>query len=245
MIVLLFRIHHGITKKSYKYLMDGSKELYCSLEGPYGHSCPVDKYDHVLLLAGGVGVTAVFPYSPYHANLGFNQVRFIWIVRDEDSMNWLANSISPLLPSKNIDIEIHITKSESGIGKLEQTPEKRISLARDRISIDLGVKPEAIAPRNHHPIEESLTQNKNSENTSASEITSENKSKGVLARNVFVGSKPCLREVIESQCMEMAGSLAVLACGPDTFVDETGRAVGENVTRTKGVVNYFEEEYTW
>ena len=59
-----------------------------------------------------------------------------------------------------------------------------------------------------------------------------------------MGSKPCLREVIESQCMEMAGSLAVLACGLDKFVDETRWAVGENVTRTKEVVNYF-EAFTW
>jgi len=35
--------------------------------------------------------------------------------------------------------------------------------------------------------------------------------------------------------MEMAGSLAVLACGLDKFVDETRWAVGENVTRTKEV----------
>src|SRR5438270_12883883 len=39
MITLLLRTHHGITKKLQKYLVDGSKELYCLLESPYGHYC--------------------------------------------------------------------------------------------------------------------------------------------------------------------------------------------------------------
>lgn len=61
-VTLFFRTHKGVTKKLQRYLADGPKELYCILEGPYGHYCPVQRYDNVLLLAGGVGITAVFPY---------------------------------------------------------------------------------------------------------------------------------------------------------------------------------------
>jgi ferric-chelate reductase len=223
-VTLLFRTHGGVTEKLQKYLANGPKEMYCLLEGPYGHYCPVDKYDNVLLLAGGVGVTAVFPYLQYLANLGVNRVRFVWVVRDEDSMNWFTNAIS-FLPLKNVDIEIHITKS--GSGKVVETAEKRISLARDRISVDMGVKPEEIGAV-----------------TNSKEIDGDNNGKGLLARHIFVGSKPCLREVVAGQVLEV-GSLAVLACGPDTFVDETRQAVAENITKAKGTVDYFEESFTW
>ena len=193
-VTLLFRTHAGVTKKLQKYLANGPKEMYCLLEGPYGHYCPVDKYDNVLLLAGRVGVTAVFPYLQYLAKLGVNRVRFVWVVRDEDSMNWFTNAISSLLPSSNVD---------------------------------MGVKPEDVG---------AVTKSK--------EIDADNNGKGLLAKHIFVGSKPCLRKVIAGHALEM-GCLAVLACGPDTFVDETRQAVAENVTKAKGVVDYFEESFTW
>jgi predicted ferric reductase len=216
-VTLLFRTHGGLTRKLQNYLIDGAKELTCLVEGPYGHYCPVDKYDKVLLLAGGVGITAVFPYLQYLSSLNINRVHFIWIVRDEDSMRWLSEDIAKLVGYENFDIEIHITKSgATGPGVVEVT--------KEHISNDLGAKPEVGRPESDGQKVES--------NTTA------------LTRHIHVDSKPCLRDTIAGYAKEH-GSLAVLACGPDTFVDETRAAVAENVTVAKGVIDYFEEAFTW
>ena len=181
------------------------------MEGPYGHYRPVENYDTVLLLAGGVGITAIFAYLRYLAALNINKVRFIWIVRDEDSAKWFQNEISELVGKENIDIEIHITKS--GTGKVET--------ARESIAEDLAAASEEV---------ESLKVPEVKVNT--------------VPRYIIVGHKPSLTKVISQQCLE-GGSLAVLACGPPTFVDEMRGAVAENVTKAKGVVDYFEETFGW
>jgi len=210
-VTLLFRTRSGITRKLQKYLEGVPKELSCFMEGPYGHYRSVENYDTVLLLAGGVGITAVFAYLRYLAVLNTNKVRFVWIVRDEDSTKWFQNEIAELVGKENIDIEIHITKS--GTGKVET--------ARESIAEGLAAASEEV---------ESLKVPEVKVNT--------------VPRYIIVGHKPSLTEVISQQCLE-GGSLAVLACGPPTFVDETRGAVAENVTKAKGVVDYFEETFGW
>ena len=239
-ITLLFRAHGGVTRKLLKHLAEGPKEMVCLLEGPYGHFRPVDKYDNVLLLAGGVGITAVFPYLRHLATVGVNRVRFIWIVRDENSITWFAKLLSSLLASENVDLEIHITKSESPRGdSIHQVPEeKHISLVRDRSSLDLGVGSATIGA--------AKLANNGTVTDKEVEIPGDKiKVSSQLASRVFVGSKPCLTELVKGQVGLGGGSLAVLACGPGTFVDDIRRAVGENVTLARGVVDYFEESFTW
>jgi hypothetical protein len=99
-----------------------------------------------------------------------------------------------------------------------------VEVTREHIANDLGSKPEVGRPEPDAQKVES--------NTTA------------LARHIHVDSKPSLRDIIAGYAKEH-GSLAVLACGPDTFVDETRAAVADNVTIAKGVIDYFEEAFTW
>lgn len=216
-VTVLFRTHGGVTNKLWKHLQDGPKVMSCYVEGPYGHYSPVDKYDNVLLMAGGIGVTAVFPYLRYLAQLQVNNVRFLWVVRDEDSIRWFKDEISELAAKSNVHIEVHVTKS--GTGKVES--------ATNRISHDLKVK-------------------RNEIGNEGAQVTDKEVDAGrhAFAQHILVGSKPNLHEVISNQAVE-AGSLAVLACGPDTFVDDARRAVADNVTTATGVIDYFEEAFTW
>lgn len=194
--------------------------MSCYVEGPYGHYSPVDKYDNVLLLAGGIGITAIFPYLRHLAQLQVNRIRFIWVVRDEDSILWFKDEITELAATQNVQIEVYITKTGSTAGKVE--------VATNRISRDLQVKSDEIG-------------NQSAEVVSAKEIET---CKHLFAQHIFVGSKPSLHEVISNQVVA-AGSLSVLACGPDTFVDDARRAVVDNVNVAAGVVDYYEESFTW
>jgi predicted ferric reductase len=57
------------------------------LEGPYGVRHPVHKFDHVLLVAGGTGITAMLPYVFELAALGHRHVTVAWIVKDSEYAN--------------------------------------------------------------------------------------------------------------------------------------------------------------
>ncbi|WVQ99803.1 hypothetical protein IAU59_006945 [Kwoniella sp. CBS 9459] len=61
------------------------------LEGPYGHTNPVEQYDRVLMVAGGSGITAMLPYiyklchhdeNERFDNITTRFVTLVWIVKD-------------------------------------------------------------------------------------------------------------------------------------------------------------------
>jgi hypothetical protein len=131
-------------------------------------------------------------------------------------MRWFSEEIAETLKSQNIEVEIHITKSDNG---------------------GVGMEPERIV--------EELELKKvetGSATTNTKEVDSDANS---FASHIFVGDKPDLTELITQESANCKGSLAVLACGPDTFVDEIRKAVADNVVKAKGVIDYFEEAYSW
>ena len=129
-VTLLFRVHGGITKKLARHVAEGPKDMICLVEGPYGHHCAMERYDNVLLMAGGVGITVIFPYLKYLASMNSSRIRFVWVVRDEDSMNWFSKDIAEIVGATNVEVEIHITKSSTG----------EVRLAKERISMELGIQ---------------------------------------------------------------------------------------------------------
>jgi hypothetical protein len=114
------------------------------------------------------------------------------------------------------NVKVQIHVTKSCTGDVES--------ARAHISIDLGAK------RQH-----------------VGEIATNEEMGGTarLARYFAVGHRPSLKAAVTRQTTESIGSLAVVACGPDTFVDETRQAFADNVTKAIGTLDYFEEAFTW
>jgi hypothetical protein len=130
-------------------------------------------------------------------------------------MNWFSKDIAEIVGSANVEVEIHITKSSTG----------QVGLAKERISTGLGAKREDIG----HPITE-IKEVDSESSLQIKKVDSENSS-------ISSGSND---HVVTNEKVE-----EVLACGPDTFVDEIRSAVVDNVASAKGVVDYYEEAYGW
>lgn len=58
-------------------------------------------------------------------------------------------------------------------------------------------------------------------------------------------TKPDLHELISSYVTESDGSIAFLACGPPSMNDDARASVTENLSRSKGRIEYFEESFAW
>lgn len=88
-ITFFIRKNHGLTK----YLWSGSTGSTTTLvEGPYAgtSSRPVLRCDRLLLIGGGIGITALAPFVPNHTN-----VKLYWSMRDEQAA--MINEIRPML----------------------------------------------------------------------------------------------------------------------------------------------------
>lgn len=66
-----------------------------------------------------------------------------------------------------------------------------------------------------------------------------------VVKYINITGRPCLTKLITEYAVETGASLAVLACGPETFLDETRKTISDNVVMTNGTLDYFEEALTW
>lgn len=193
------------------------------LEGPYGASSwllDLSTYDHVLLVAGGVGATFIVPVwrqalevharkSPGLGSMG--RVRLIWAVRSMADAKWAfpflkgrqehANEQAP-----NAGVELYVT-STGASGSLEASR----SLAMDDANRDIATTEQHCLLERGHGHTEKL--------------------QGVIART----GRPNLRTIVDESFADTAGRTAVLICGPQSMVHELRKATRRWVKNGKDV----------
>lgn len=102
------------------YESTGSRSMQTRLlvDGPYGNQQPLAEYANILIISGGVGVTAAYGYASYICGLQQSpiwntralQVIFVWIVHDARSLKWFQAELLHLIKAPNVKVEIYITR---------------------------------------------------------------------------------------------------------------------------------------
>lgn len=83
------------------------------IEGPYGGVLPLKHYDHMLLMAGGIGVTATYSHAlsvlPH-----VQHITFLWVLRTPEWLDWFSNEISSLFEaeSSKLTMRVYVTCSD-------------------------------------------------------------------------------------------------------------------------------------
>lgn len=193
------------------------------LEGPYGASSwlvDLSTYDHVLLVAGGVGATFMIPVwrqvlelharkSPRQGSTG--RVRLIWAVRSMADAKWAfpffkggqehANE-----QSADAGVELYITSTGAS-----DSLEASRSLAMNDANRDIAsTEQHCLLERGHGHTD---------------------KLQGVVART----GRPNLRIIVDESFADTAGRAAVLVCGPQSMVHELRKATRRWVKNGKDV----------
>jgi NAD(P)H-flavin reductase len=123
-ITLVLRTLHGPTTKTLETLATLPQPKSIKLEGPYGSSrfFPnfAEKYDRILLVAGGIGATFILPiYRAIHQQLeteskNSNQLTFHWSIRSAEEASWAINDLKKATVLKNDEnVKIYITGSKT------------------------------------------------------------------------------------------------------------------------------------
>ncbi|ODV92622.1 hypothetical protein CANCADRAFT_30726 [Tortispora caseinolytica NRRL Y-17796] len=97
-------------------------ELRVWIDGAYGHTAPVEDYDNVLVIGGGVGITALYGYldmlKEYTATedekassvMKHKNVLFVWTVRNPNNVAWV--DLEPMITC-GIEVQVYVTNSSS------------------------------------------------------------------------------------------------------------------------------------
>lgn len=109
---LYIRPYGGMTKRLAQLSDPGtSLKRTVLIEGPYGHGIALRHYDNVLLVAGGVGITAIMPYFAQLTTSNtskFQKVHIIWAVHELSSIKEIYQHLIRL-SSEQRNVSIYIT----------------------------------------------------------------------------------------------------------------------------------------
>lgn len=232
----------GATRKIANYLAAQprrSAKFSVIIEGPYGVHAPVEKYDTVLLMAGGIGVTATYSYALEAKRMAKRgqRVVFIWIIQNITPLEWFGDEILSLAGTENIELQIYITKKFTG-----QTFSGADESEAETV-LEIGAEFQAM----HNDNEKNVT------------LASERSVRGrpslqkmLPAQRIqdqfgyyLFDRRPDVNEEVTKLLRESNGNVAIVSCGPPSFIDGIRLSIVHNLEQTDGRVDYFEEAFSW
>lgn len=133
-MTFLIRPYNGFTSRL-RDLAANSKSLKVLVEGPYGHTHPLHKYDHVVFIVGGTGV--ITPLSYLSLLLGRGQmprpVELHWSVREPALVQIVTDRYLDIaLDSSEFSLELYMS-SRSGHCPIQLPPGVRQQPRRPHI----------------------------------------------------------------------------------------------------------------
>ncbi|KAF5373099.1 hypothetical protein D9758_001494 [Tetrapyrgos nigripes] len=205
---LVFAVQGGITKKLAGLVKDKpAKALRVWVDGPYGGvpGKSLGEYESVYLLAGGSGVSFTLPIlmgfvrQAQASKLKCRHIEFILAVRTSDSISWLEEQLTTAR-ELGFTISVHVTRSP------DDQAINRLGKDKNTTSND-GIE------------ENDYTNNESIDDDKAMSMM-----KGPFGLSY---GRPNLPARIHKACQTTNGSMAVAACGPDSFLYDVRNAVAD------------------
>uniref|UniRef100_A0A060TAD4 ARAD1D26136p n=1 Tax=Blastobotrys adeninivorans TaxID=409370 RepID=A0A060TAD4_BLAAD len=225
-IKILARTKAGITNHTKTFLEQQpgkSTEIGVLIEGPYGTKHHLQRYERIVLVAGGIGVTGVYCYAHdlRRKEQSKQRISFVWVVPDERPLKWFAEELSYLAEDPRFDVEVYINHQQGMISGPD-------SSEGDSSSIDEVVETTDGAKE------------KNENDVSPVESSAE-----LHHRVQKLYQTPDLYNRVKNVIREEDSMTAFMVCGPGTMNDCVRKSVRDNLVDAKSRVDYFEEAFSW
>lgn len=115
-LVAVISVKKGLTKRLKNYLLEKSRiEIRVTLEGPYGNSAPIDKFENILFLAGGTGIPGPLSIAIDAARADKNHSKSITLVWALRNLNLIQIYKAELILLKDlmVNVQIYFTGEET------------------------------------------------------------------------------------------------------------------------------------
>lgn len=265
---LMARARGGMTRRLTKSIAKGNTNMKMLIDGVYGHTQPVDLYDNVLLVAGGIGITAVIPYAEDIVARNIPaKVKLMWTVRDITHLELMADRLEKLVEDGHVQLELYVSQTHGDTTYLSSPVEEKGSF-NDKIEeeeSDSGNSQEDLgnaeadkdvmrAKKDHHlhlhqhnpDLAEEVLEKGIQHPPKQVPVPGSQGKMPLYASLVNMGKRPVLTEVVTATFTEAEGSVAVLGCGPATMVDALRGVVSAEMGLViNGRVDYYEEAFGW
>jgi NAD(P)H-flavin reductase len=221
------------------------------LEGPYGTSHNLAAFEHVLLVAGGSGVTAILPYVHALQTKQHVQVTVVWSVTHRDyAADVLARELA------GVEVQLYITRPgmEKGTDGIAVLPglsgtagmqsgcegEGKAKVLDSASSYTSSTSNSASSSRS--PTSPDPASSPDAEIDALKQL--EHEQQGVTIHK----KRPDMATLVNDAVDELVGGdrLAILACGPGGMMDDLRKAVVDAYGRVPGdQLTYYEDSFGW
>ncbi|KAK9494524.1 ferric reductase NAD binding domain-containing protein [Lipomyces doorenjongii] len=243
--IFVAKRRRGVTSKLHGYAVDrDTHRARIWLEGPHGTSYPFGKYESVLLLAGGIGITAAISYAVHLKDKGRKQqVAFLWVVREKASVSWIASQLRHIAENDFIEVHVFVTsgEKEAAEGKIEIFQFEEVMDGDDLSSLsDCRTVFEMDLDDDDRLYKEPVFDDNYDSNGMSEQLFD----KFFPSTVHFHYYRPRISRIVRDSMNHESKSLAVFACGPVRMLDEARSAVLENLDDKSGKrIDYFEDAF--
>lgn len=219
-LVMCIRAREGKTRQLHNYICNMPKrEMSCHvlLDGPYGQRFPIENNDSILLIAGGIGVTATYSYAAKLRALGERkQIIFLWTIRSLENLLFFKEELEFLLKDDRIQVQIFLSESSGSASPVIN--EKGTTDSSSPVPIPINIS--SLNEKYGAEIPESF-----------------------MSRVIY--GRPNLPEIVHHHVSSTDGSSGVLVCGPPTMNDDVRAAVTKEINESKRQVDLYVEAFNW
>lgn len=230
-LVLCIRGRGGWTRSMSNYFSrkhNYSAVIPILLEGPYGQHFPLENNDTVLLIAGGIGVTAVYSYlDKLRAQGKRKEIIFVWLSQSDDNIHFFKDELESLIQQDNIQVYVYISQmsglSSSSSGSLTEMKDFSTS------STTLGISASSTTL--------GLTSIEESKEETRVDLSK-------IMPHLSYG-RPNLGQIIHNTVSAASGSTGVMVCGPPGMNDDVRRFVTKEMGISSNHIDLYVEGFNW
>lgn len=262
-LMVCFKAHDGITKRIADDLEAGPSDDvdFPIMMEHYGQQFPLDDYNSVVLVAGGIGITSVLAYANHLKSWGKSKrVSVHWVVREDADVQFFSEELKSLMVSGNMKITVYLTG-------------KRFMYQLDNSSnakTVLGSQTSLTNDNTHDLCKESLdemdvvdleTQSNASDETDSTisdfsdeKMSPSNSNFVTIKRQItsieqwigctIVYGRPDFGDLVQSSIKDSTGTTAFMACGPPAMNDTVRKIVSNQMDNCEhGKVGLYLDEF--
>ncbi|KAE8828413.1 hypothetical protein PTNB85_07601 [Pyrenophora teres f. teres] len=114
-LVFLIRPYDGFTSRIKSHCLLHPTKLQVLIEGPYGHTVPLQNFTNVLFIVGGTGIAVPLSHlaSILSSSSHVQRVKIVWAVREHAALVEAFRDFRGLLNDERLELEIHVTREEA------------------------------------------------------------------------------------------------------------------------------------
>lgn len=217
-ITFYIKVKGGMSHGLYKYLSTQPEQkanIKCTVEGPYGTQEPLQHYSSVAFLAGGNGVPGLYAGALDLTRKSSTQkLKLYWIIRHWKSVEWFYEELKRL-QGTSVEPIVYVTQYDTPL---------------DKCFIEKFEESDA------------SSEEKKSDSELSTDHVENLKTK--LSFVDFRAGRPDISAIVNGEIAESTGSVAFVACGHNSFVDEARKITIASLPEGKRV-DFFDQMQTW